>query len=200
MSNSLDDSRQTASLISKAHGGTNVTYCYNSTKARGLGDIVDAFWEMVYVKTDSVKMVIDAFNQAHKEMNNQGILHLTLSSEAGLIFRAAIKDLDPELLARTELYTFGSAYLFPDDGKTFRKVENYLSWEDGIGLLINFLDYRAAILWGRADVHFLEPVEPGSGYLENHSMCGATYSKAIGDIGSDFLLEHPSVKRESTYR
>ena len=131
----MDDLRVNMQLISEAHDGCNIHYCYVGTRG-WTNDLVRSSFCKMGVTTPEAKELARIWRELIQDMggpDNGGIIFHYAHSLGGTETHLAKFLLNPEELKMIRVITFGSPTLIPNEG--FHSVTNLISCRDVISAL-----------------------------------------------------------------
>lgn len=192
--NRNSDCMETARLISKTHGGTNVHYIYRPTTGWA-NDLMQAVSVRFGYLTPQATLLANRWKELIADMGgvqSEGvIIHYAHSIGASDTWNARTL-LTPEEKNMIRVITIGSPFMIHKDG--LHSVVNFVSMRDGVSLLDPF-GYFKGHLDEDSSVVFLGSVWEGLPFVE-HPINSPSYLALIYNLGKDFISMFGAVELE----
>ncbi len=193
--NRNSDCMETARLISRTHGGTNVHYIYRPTTGWA-NDLMQAVSVRFGYLTPQATLLANKWKELIAEMGGVQsggvIIHYAHSIGASDTWNARTL-LTPEEKNLIRVITIGSPFMIHKDG--LHSVVNFVSMRDGVSILDPFGYFRGH-LDQASGVIFLGSLFDGLPFVD-HPISSATYLALIYKLGKDFISMFGMVREEN---
>ncbi len=179
----------TASMISWLHGDVHVRYVHANTQGMAI-DLAKSVLNLAGLETEEARRLSDLWKRLLSEMGgaddarNQ-IIHYA-HSRGGIITKLALANLTAQEKNRLDVRTFGSPA--PIDRSDCPRNINIVCEADPIPVLNPVSLVRN---YARGNVQFADPIKEGG--LMEHGILEPAYTKALTEMGRDFVDKYGSV-------